>query len=38
MKKMSADISNINTVTDTRPAIIEERLAEVERKVLEKGV
>jgi hypothetical protein len=38
MKKLSADVSNINTATDTRLAIIEERLAEVERKVLENGL
>jgi hypothetical protein len=38
MRKMNADMGNLNTATDTRLAIVEERLAAVERKLLANGM
>lgn len=38
MRKMSADVGNLNTATDSRLTIVEERLAAVERKLLAKGM
>jgi hypothetical protein len=38
MRKMNADSGNLNTATDTRLAIVEDRLAAVERKLLAKGM
>ena len=38
MEKLSADVSNINVSTDKRIAIVEQRLAELERRIIEKGL
>jgi hypothetical protein len=38
MRKMNADMGNLNTAADSRLAIVEDRLAAVERKLLANGM
>jgi hypothetical protein len=38
MAKLSADVGNIDTATDRRLNIVEERLAELERRIAQKGL
>jgi len=38
MAKLTADVSNIDTSTDRRIAIVEERLTELERRIAQKGL
>jgi hypothetical protein len=37
MAKLSADVGNIDTATDRRLSLVEERLAELERRIAQKG-
>jgi hypothetical protein len=38
MAKLSADVGNIDTATDKRLNIVEERLSELERRIAQKGL
>jgi hypothetical protein len=38
MAKLLADVGNIDTSTDKRLNIVEERLAELERRIAQKGL
>lgn len=38
MAKLSADVGNIDTATDRRLNIVEDRLAELERRIAQKGL
>jgi hypothetical protein len=38
MAKLSADVGNIDTATDRRLNIVEERLSELERRIAQKGL
>lgn len=38
MDKLSADVSNTNVSTDKRIAIVEQRLTELERRIIDKGL
>ena len=38
MAKVTADVSNIDTATDRRLSIVEERLSELERRIAQKGL
>lgn len=38
LAKLTADVGNIDTSTDKRLAVVEQRLGELERRIIEKGL
>ncbi len=38
LAKLTADVSNIDTATDKRLTIVEDRLTEIERRIIQKGL